>query len=352
VLDMLTVPGHTQDVFVLSSEPADLAAELRYRAAWYDQATLFRGRGIRKFLRIVSACRRVCRARHPDLVICWPTGFSSWLCAGARLALSARVSLLVHCGNPPSRGKRKDWISRAVLWPVWILGGRCVCCSNYVRDLYRSIPAIPASLFSTVYNSTRAASIRCAVEAARRRQDSAGSDISNSPTAIMVATMEAHKDHATLLRALPAIIKKWPTFLLLLVGDGSLRQSLEKLAADLGVDSSVRFVGSSRDVSSWLAKAQVFIFSTTAQEGLGSVLLEALAAGIPIVASDVPACREALENGKWGNLVRPGSINDLADAVSAAIRSNAQYDKAALNEYLNRFRPEIMLRGYLEHARK
>jgi glycosyltransferase involved in cell wall biosynthesis len=168
----------------------------------------------------------------------------------------------------------------------------------------------------------------------------------------MVATMEAHKDHATLLRALPEVIKNWPGFLLLLVGDGSLRPSLEKLAVDLGVDSSVRFVGSSRDVPSWLAKAQIFVFSTTAQEGLGSVLLEALAAGLPVVASDVPACREVLENGRWGTLVKPGSSSDLADAVSATVRLNPQPDETALKEYLDRFTPEIMLRGYLEHAGK
>ena len=352
VLDMLSVPGHTQDVFVLNSEPPDLAAELSSRAAWYGQAALFRGKGLRKFLRIVSACREVCRARRPDIVICWPTGFSSWLCAGTRLALLNRVNLLVHCGNPPSRGTWEDWISRSVLWPVWLLGAHCICCSKYVRDLYRSIPAIPDSLFSTVYNSSRAANIRVAVEAARSRQVSAQPEIENSPVAIMVATMEAHKDHATLLRALPAIIKEWPKLLLLLVGDGSLRPGLEKLAVDLGVDSSIRFVGSSRVVPSWLARAQIFVFSTTPQEGLGSVLLEALAAGLPILATDVPACREVLENGKWGTLVKPGSSSDLAVAVSAIIRSNPQYDEIGLNEYLNRFTPEIMLKGYLEKALK
>ena len=59
----------------------------------------------------------------------------------------------------------------------------------------------------------------------------------------------------------------------------------------------------------------VFAYSVHGQEGLGIALVEALAAGVPVVASDVGACREVLENGRWGALVKQGDPQALADAI-------------------------------------
>ncbi len=63
----------------------------------------------------------------------------------------------------------------------------------------------------------------------------------------------------------------------------------------------------------------VFVFSTTAEEGLGIALIEAMAAGVPVVASDVPACREVLDNGALGVLVPPGDAAALAAAIAGVL---------------------------------
>src|SRR5690606_39460471 len=126
----------------------------------------------------------------------------------------------------------------------------------------------------------------------------------NDDAAIMVATLEPHKDHETLLKAWKILEDRGISAELKLAGDGSLRNQLEELAAKLKLRRVV-FLGSRSDIPELLAQSKVFVFSTTPQEGFGTVLVEAIAAGCIIVASDVPACREVLDNGNYGMLVAP-----------------------------------------------
>lgn len=314
VLDWLATGEHEQGIFVLHSQPADLTASLRSAAAWYGESDLF-SRGWRKFTGIAKGVHRVCREERPDLVVCWPTGFANWACLGAKLA--GIHHLLVHAGNPPRRGFFGDWLTRYGLWPLALMKATVLCCSDYVRDAYRAVPMIPRELLQTVWNCTRAAEVR--ERSARGRAER--SSPAGSFTAIMVATLEPHKDHETLLRAVPAIRAAEPEFRLRLAGDGSLRGRLEELAGNLGLGGAVEFLGTRKDVPDLLGESDLFVFSTTLQEGLGSVLLEAMAAELPILASDVPACREMLAGGIHGTLVPPSDPAVWSEAIVRAIRS-------------------------------
>ena len=69
------------------------------------------------------------------------------------------------------------------------------------------------------------------------------------------------------------------------------------------------FFGSRTDIPNLLANADIFALSTTGEEGFGIVLIEAMAAGLPIIATDVSACREVLDNGNAGILVPPGRVD-------------------------------------------
>jgi glycosyltransferase involved in cell wall biosynthesis len=343
VLDWLATGLHEQEVFVLNSQPADLTDRLRTAAGWYGEEDYF-GRGKRKFTDIAAGIRRVCRERQPDLVLCWPTGFANWVCSGARLAGVRK--LLVHCGNPPNRGFKGDWMSRYGLWPLALLGAKCICCSDYVRNQYQAIPGISPDLLHAVWNCARSAEVGHRAAEARRERREGGEFI-----AIMVATLERHKDHATLLHAVASIRRKFPEFRLRLAGAGSLRQEMQQLADKLEVSDIVEFLGMRRDVPELLGQADLFVFATTPQEGLGSVLLEAMAAELPILASDVPACRELLCGGKYGRLVAAAEPAALAAALLEAI--NAEPDTAGLHAaraFADGFTAERMIRDYLEIA--
>jgi glycosyltransferase involved in cell wall biosynthesis len=101
------------------------------------------------------------------------------------------------------------------------------------------------------------------------------------------------------------------TATLLIVGDGPLRPELEREAAECGLDRSVRFLGSHADVTTFYRIADVFVLPSVT-EGLSNALLEAMAAGLPVVASDVAGNREVIEDGVNGVLV------DWADPGAAA----------------------------------
>ena len=142
--------------------------------------------------------------------------------------------------------------------------------------------------------------------------------INSTITIIMVARLDEIKDQETLLRAYAKIHKKCN---LILVGDGNKRAYLESIATDLGLNIKKIFLGSKLDIPLMLAKADIFAFSTTLSEGFGIALIEAMAAKLPIIATDVPACREVLDNGKAGILIPLGRVDLWINALNQIISS-------------------------------
>lgn len=343
VLDWLGTGRHEQDVFVLNSQPADLTDRLRQKANWYGEDNFF-SQGRRKFTNIAAGIRRVCREREPDLLVCWPTGFANWVCLGAR-STGVR-NMLVHSGNPPNRGFKGDWMSRYGIWPLWLLGAKVVCCSDYVKSQYLKIPFFPTSVLHTVWNCARVTQVKERAELSRSRRIAEG----RRPTAVMVATLERHKDHATILRSVPLILRAIPDFNLLLVGDGSLRTGLEGLANELRIEHAVEFLGTRQDVPEILGCSDLFVLSTTPQEGLGTVMIEALAAGLQVIATDVAACRELLRGGVYGTLIPEGSPEKMATAIIEKLSSQSSGTDQTVS-YAMSFTPERMMDSYLRIAR-
>ena len=147
--------------------------------------------------------------------------------------------------------------------------------------------------------------------------------INASKTIIMVARLDEIKDQETLLKAYAKIHKKCN---LILVGDGEKRLYLEGIASKLGLDNKKIFVGSKLDIPRILADADIFAFSTTLSEGFGIALIEAMAAKLPIIATDVPACREVLDNGKAGILIPLGRVDLWINAFNEIISSSSKRD--------------------------
>jgi glycosyltransferase involved in cell wall biosynthesis len=142
----------------------------------------------------------------------------------------------------------------------------------------------------------------------------------------MVARIDEIKDHETLLRAFAIAYDsgRGPDAQLWVVGDGVRRPALEALAAVLGISARVRFLGTRSDISEVLGQTDIFAFSTTPNEGFGIALIEAMSAELPIVATDVPACREVLGDGEAGILVAPQDAQALANALRELLSSDSK----------------------------
>ena len=147
--------------------------------------------------------------------------------------------------------------------------------------------------------------------------------INSFKTIMMVARLDEIKDQETLLKAYAKIHKKCN---LILVGDGNKRVYLEGIASELGLDIKKIFIGSKLDIPNILAEADIFAFSTTLSEGFGIALIEAMAAKLPIIATDVPACREVLDNGKAGILIPLGRVDLWINALNQIISSSSKRD--------------------------
>jgi len=128
---------------------------------------------------------------------------------------------------------------------------------------------------------------------------------------LCVARLTEQKGHDVLLRALPAIRAAAGPIVLTLLGEGPQRASLQSLAASLGVTEAVRFGGVVSDVIPYLAGASAFVLPSR-YEGIPLALLEAMAAGVPVVASAVVGNRDVVRDGVDGILVRPEDPNALA----------------------------------------
>lgn len=133
---------------------------------------------------------------------------------------------------------------------------------------------------------------------------------------IAVGNLIPYKGHADLINALPKVFEKRSNVRLFLVGeDRGIQADLEQLASSLGVSDRVHFLGQRNDVPSLFMAMDLYVMPSH-EEGSSNALLEAMAAGLPIIATDVGGNREALDDGQAGMLVPPHD----PDALSLAIR--------------------------------
>lgn len=130
-----------------------------------------------------------------------------------------------------------------------------------------------------------------------------------------IARLTRQKGHAFLLDAVPAILKQFPQAHFLLVGDGPLNEKLQSHANRLGVGNAVHFLGFRRDVREILNALDVFVLPSL-YEGLPNAVLEAMACGLPVVATHVDGTPEAVRHHQTGILVPPENAGELARALT------------------------------------
>ncbi|MEW6171682.1 MAG: glycosyltransferase family 4 protein [Bacillota bacterium] len=134
------------------------------------------------------------------------------------------------------------------------------------------------------------------------------------PVAVMAAEFSRVKNHAQAIRAWKEVVAVMPGAVLLLAGDGERRQEIENLAKSMGLQENIRFLGFRTDIARIIAVADVVVL-TSKREGLPRVILEAMAAGKPVVATDVRGCRDLVVHGKTGFLVGVGDVAGTAKAL-------------------------------------
>lgn len=183
------------------------------------------------------------------------------------------------------------------------------------EDLKRFITGtvgVPAERIKVIYNGQEILPSIGPKEKARLRGEFGLEE--NEAVVGVVGSLYPVKGHEYLLAAVPQVLKSHPQTKFLIVGRGDLEASLEEAVKRVGLEKQVRFLGFREDVSALLSLMDVFALSSLS-EGLSMALLEAMAAGRPVVATNVGGNPELVTDGETGFLVPPRD----ADALAAKI---------------------------------
>lgn len=232
-----------------------------------------------------------------------------------RLArVPTRVVVSEH--NTLSRGSANATSLRARLMPLWVRAfypwaDAVVAVSEGVaKDLIR-ITGLPPEKVQIIYNPVVTPELYARAE---EPLDHLWFAPGESPVVLGVGRLTAQKDFPTLIRAFAEVRRQRPARLIIL-GEGEDRPRLEALVKELGLENDVALPGFVENPWAYMAQAAVFVLSS-AWEGFGNVLVEAMACGCPVVSTDCPSGpAEILENGKYGPLVPVGDVESLGRAI-------------------------------------
>jgi glycosyltransferase involved in cell wall biosynthesis len=167
---------------------------------------------------------------------------------------------------------------------------------------------------------------------------------SSAPLIVAVGRLSQEKDYPTLIAAFARVRRGSPARLLIL-GEGDERPALERLVDQLGLRDEVRMPGFLDNPFAYMSDASVFVLSSR-YEGLPNSLLQAVAVGVPVVATDCPSGpREILEDGRWGRLVPVGDVEGMAAAIGDALHGHVDVMPAAAVR--QRFGVEVVADQYL-----
>jgi glycosyltransferase involved in cell wall biosynthesis len=231
---------------------------------------------------------------------------------------------------------------------IFALADRVLVNAPEIRDTLAATGWIPAAKVAVVVNGLDLAWHRPRwepdlAEAGRRLRTQFGIP-PEAPLLVNVGSLTPQKDQANLLRAAARLRVTHPDLRVLILGEGSLRPSLERLVASSGLGDAVHLPGFLADVRPALAAADLFVLASD-NEGMAWVLMEAAAAGLPAVTTDVSGARACVEDGATGAVVPPRDDAALAAAIANLLASpqGAEMGRAARRLAESRFDERRML---------
>jgi len=242
--------------------------------------------------------RKLIQSEQPDILHTWLFAANAYarLIVGRRMSHRPKIVVSERCVDV--------WKSGWQLWLDQKLIGRTdrlIGNSHAVAEFYRSI-GYPADIVRVIHNGI---SIPENFKADRETLLAELEIPVGSPVIGFIGRMARQKRGEDIVFAMALVAILRPDAHLLMIGEGPERDKLMKFARDIGIDNLVRFTGHRADAAKFLSVMDVFWLASDF-EGLSNSLMEAMAAGVPCIASDIPPNRELVVDGETGFLVRVG----------------------------------------------
>lgn len=261
-------------------------------------------------LKLVMVLRKV----RPDILhtlipVCNVMGAIAGKLAGVPVIVCSRLSLGNYRDRNPVFARLENFTDRFFTL--------IHCKSEGIKDdVTRREPVDPDRL-RVIYNGTRVESYSKAFDKEPLRT-SLGLKI-DQPVVGMVANLKRYKGHHDVISAIPAILRKHPKTHFLFVGrDDGIQQELVEQAVKSGVSGHIIFTGERHDVPK-LLQVMTLLVSASHEEGFSNTIIEAMASGLPVVATRVGGNLEQVADGITGYLVEPHSPAEIAESVNALL---------------------------------
>ncbi len=266
------------------------------------------------FLRLI----RLCRLLRPDVLHLHSSkaGFLGRI--GARLAGCPIVVFTPHCWSFQSEGpgRRRDLYVRLERFASRFCD-MTVAVSQREADEAVELGVVGSTRITVIHNGVEPPADGALPPDVAAIADEARACI------VSVGRLDEQKGYSYLVEAMALLKKEQPNAVLIVAGDGPHMEELRARAASRGLDGSVHFVGELQNVGPLLRRACLFALSSL-WEGLPYTILEAMAAGLAVVATDVGGCAELVADGETGRLVPPKDPDALAAALLWILRDESR----------------------------
>jgi glycosyltransferase involved in cell wall biosynthesis len=260
--------------------------------------------------RCAARLAQVLRSEHVDVVHAHQYTPFFYALLGRGLARQPAILFTEHGRHFPDRRRPKRVLANRLLMKRC---DRVVGVGEAVRQALVANEGIPPERVGVVLNGIDLSAYRVRPECPTGVRREIG--VSDDDFMILqVARLDSLKDHPTALRALKKVAALLPNVRLVLAGDGPQRPEIERLVSELELASHVRLLGTRRDVANLLAATDVFLL-TSVSEGIPLTVIEAMAAGVPVVATDVGGVGELVGDGTTGFLAPAGDDERIADSI-------------------------------------
>jgi glycosyltransferase involved in cell wall biosynthesis len=285
-----------------------------------------RGRGV-----VPALVKRV-RQDRPDVVVSL-LGFNlaavvarPFFPRGTRLVLRLGSTASAFLAEVALGNRPRALAYRALHRVLFPRADAVVCQCDYMRDDLVVSVGVPRSNLLSIYNPVDVAAIARSTESGGALYPGPG------PHLVTVGNMSYAKGYDLLLPAFEQARRRHRSATLTIVGRGENQPALEALARELGIDGAVRFAGFQDNPFAYLKQADIFV-SSSRYEGFAFVIVEALACGTPVVATDCPGgAPEVIREGVNGWIAKTENVGSLAETIVRAVETAPSLNRESIRE--------------------
>ncbi len=263
---------------------------------------------------------------------------------GTIAGLLAGVRTIIHTDHARNFPDKRRYMFAE--WLVSHFAYKIVGVSDHTCHNLVHYEKIPENKIITIMNGIDLTRYKIEIDQQRKRME-LGLNGKGPIIGLAVRLVEA-KGIRYLLQAMKDVIPLFPDITLLIAGDGPLQDELKKMSVDLGIERRVLFTGPRLDIPELMKLFDIYVLPSVS-EGLPMVLLEAMAAGCPIIATEVGGVPKAVHHGENGSLVRPGNPKALSSEIVRLLSNKdvrERYSENGVRLAQEKFSAEAMTRSY------